>query len=261
MTTGWPIVVNGRSWNESDFTGETYAQNLPTFFQDIAQHYAQFYSATSSTSLTVGTGPQSLTVQTGKPFALGQPVRLVRTTDPTGIIMDGSITAFNNTTGAMVVEVGGTPTGSGTYTNWTVSVLGGVGPTGGTGLTGPAPTISTTSTTSLPIQLGTTGVFVVAATTDLTLGSLVLISYQVDPSKFMFGVLTAKSGTNFTVDVLAISSSGTFASWHVTLSGPMGATGTTGATGPAGSDGRVPGFDEDALETAIALASMAAFRL
>ena len=239
MTTGWPIVVNGRTWNESDFIGENYATSLPLFFQDVAQHYGQFYTATSSTSIPVGTGTRSLTVQTGKPFAIGQPVRIVRTADPVGVVMDGTITSFTSSTGAMTVLVAGTPTGSGSYSDWTISVLGGVGPTGATGAVGPAPTIATTSTATLPIQLGSTGAFAVAASTDLTLGSLVLISTQGDPSKFMFGTLTARSGATFTVNVLAISGAGTYSSWYLTLSGPQGIQGTqgvqglTGATGPA----------------------------
>ena len=239
MTTGWPIVVNGRTWNESDFIGENYATSLPLFFQDVAQHYGQFYTATSTTSISVGTGTRSLTVQTGKPFAIGQPVRIVRTADPVGVVMDGTLTAFTSSTGAMTVLVAGTPTGSGSYSDWTISVLGGIGPTGAKGAVGPAPTIATTSTATLPIQLGSTGAFAVAASTDLALGSLVLIANQTDPSKFMFGTLTARSGATFTVNVLAISESGTYSSWYLTLSGPQGIQGTqgvqglTGATGPA----------------------------
>jgi hypothetical protein len=44
----------------------------------------------------------------------------------------------------------------------------------------------------------------------------------------MFGTLTAKSGANLTVNVAVTSGTGTFASWHVALSGPQGIQGPTG---------------------------------
>jgi len=75
-------------------------------------------NATSTTSLTIGTGSKSLTLaQTGKSFAVGQFVELV---NATANWMLGNITAFNSGTGAMTVDVTHIG-GSGTFAAWTVT--------------------------------------------------------------------------------------------------------------------------------------------
>lgn len=78
------------------------------------------YSATSSTSLTVGTGSKSLTIDTGKGFAVGQPVLIASTASPTNY-MSGQVTAYNSGSGAMTVNVTAIG-GSGTVASWAVSV-------------------------------------------------------------------------------------------------------------------------------------------
>lgn len=77
-------------------------------------------SATSTTSLTIGTGSQSLTIQTGKSFVVGMAVVIAYTTSP-GNYMHGYITSYNSGTGALVVTVT-TTAGSGTQAAWTVSL-------------------------------------------------------------------------------------------------------------------------------------------
>jgi len=82
-------------------------------------------SATSTTSLAVGSGSKSLTLaQTSKNFAVGQPVRIARTSDAAATWMQGIITAFTSGTGAMTVEVVAPFEGTGTHTDWTVSLTG-----------------------------------------------------------------------------------------------------------------------------------------
>jgi len=89
-------------------------------------------SATSTTSLTIGAGSQSLTIQTGKLFALGQTVVIARTSDPV-VQMTGVIVSHNNVTGALSVMI---PTngfdGSGTFTDWTISLSAAKGEKGDT---------------------------------------------------------------------------------------------------------------------------------
>lgn len=81
-------------------------------------------SATSATSLLVGSGAKSPTLaQTGKTFAVGQPVRIARTSAPSTTWMQGIITAFNSGTGAMTVAVA-TFAGTGTHTDWTIALTG-----------------------------------------------------------------------------------------------------------------------------------------
>ena len=79
------------------------------------------YSATSTTSLLVGTGSKVLTIETGKSFQIGQSLRIASTASPTNY-MDGQVTAHNNVTGSLTVDVA-TIGGSGTLAAWTVSIL------------------------------------------------------------------------------------------------------------------------------------------
>jgi len=77
-------------------------------------------NATSTTSLAIGTGSKSLTVQTGKAFVVGQWVTITSTASPANW-MHGQITAYTSGTGALVVNVGMTG-GSGTIAAWTVAL-------------------------------------------------------------------------------------------------------------------------------------------
>jgi hypothetical protein len=77
-------------------------------------------SGTSTTSLLVGTGSKSFTIQAGRAFSPGQSVVLAYNVTPT-TQMTGTITSYNRTTGAVVMNVTGT-NGSGTYADWTLSL-------------------------------------------------------------------------------------------------------------------------------------------
>jgi len=78
-------------------------------------------SATSTSSLVVGTGSKSLTVQTGKAFVVGQPVMIADSANPSLNWMAGNITAYTSGTGALVVDVVWIR-GSGTIASWVVSL-------------------------------------------------------------------------------------------------------------------------------------------
>ena len=80
-------------------------------------------SGTSTTSLTVGAGAQTFTTQTGKAWSVAQPVVIARTSAPATTLMNGTITAYNAGSGAMTVQVV-RATGSGTFTDWTISLTG-----------------------------------------------------------------------------------------------------------------------------------------
>lgn len=77
-------------------------------------------SATSTTSLGIGTGAKSLTVQTGKAFVVGQWVTITSTATPANW-MHGQITAYTSGTGALTVSVAAVG-GSGTYAAWTIGL-------------------------------------------------------------------------------------------------------------------------------------------
>lgn len=77
-------------------------------------------SATSTTSLVIGTGTKALTVQTGKAFVVGQWVTMTNTATPANW-MHGQITAYTSGTGALTVNVTAVG-GSGTYAAWTIGL-------------------------------------------------------------------------------------------------------------------------------------------
>jgi hypothetical protein len=82
------------------------------------------YDSTSSvTNLTIGTGSKSLTVTTNKAYIAN--ASRVRIAYDTTNYMEGVVTAYNASTGAMTVTVDRI-IGSGTYSAWNVSIVGDV---------------------------------------------------------------------------------------------------------------------------------------
>lgn len=81
------------------------------------------YSATSTTSTTIGTGSKTFTTQSGKNFSVGQSVRVAYTTTPANY-MDGQVTSYSGT--SLVVNVTAVG-GAGTQAAWTISLNPGAG--------------------------------------------------------------------------------------------------------------------------------------
>lgn len=73
---------------------------------------------TSTTSLSVSTGSKGFTTQAGKVWIVGSYLYIVASTDITKV-MQGKITAYNSTTGALVVDVN-IASGSGTFSSWNI---------------------------------------------------------------------------------------------------------------------------------------------
>ncbi|MDE1830261.1 MAG: hypothetical protein KGI25_08060, partial [Thaumarchaeota archaeon] len=73
---------------------------------------------TSTTSMTVGTGSQSFTTQTGLDYYANMPIQIYETANSANY-MDGIVTSYNSSTGAMVVNVTSVG-GSGTYSAWSI---------------------------------------------------------------------------------------------------------------------------------------------
>jgi uncharacterized protein YqfB (UPF0267 family) len=65
------------------------------------------------------------------------------------------------------------------------------------------------------------------------------VTVATDASNYMFGNITAYSGTTLTVNVVFVLGSGTYSSWGVFLQGAPGAAGSNGATGAQGATGAV----------------------
>lgn len=99
-----------------------------------AQGYITGLSGTSTTSVTIGTGSKSFTATTGKLWVAGNFVTVSSNANSANY-MHGSVTSYNSTTGALVVnvlDIGG----AGTLTDWNINITGTQGPQGPTGPSG-----------------------------------------------------------------------------------------------------------------------------
>lgn len=79
-------------------------------------------NGTSTTSLALGTGAKTLTMQTGRSIVPGMQVIVAYTTTPTSL-MRGTVTAYNSGTGQLDVAVDYAST-TGTFAAWTISLSG-----------------------------------------------------------------------------------------------------------------------------------------
>lgn len=79
-------------------------------------------SASSTTSLVVGSGDKTLTIQTGKFFSMGQWIVISNIAD-SSIQMTGNVLGYTSSTGNLVVRVlPGNYSGSGTFADWVVAL-------------------------------------------------------------------------------------------------------------------------------------------
>jgi hypothetical protein len=205
----------------------------------------------SFTSLTVGTGSKTFTVNTNATdtaFIVGNRVRLVNSSVN---YMDGVITAYSGT--SMTVLVDGTA-GSGTYTAWFVTLTGSVGGVtsfsgNSTGLTPSTPTAGAISLagTLVAVNGGTgqasyaVGDLLYASTTtalsklaDVATGNaLISGGVGVAPAYGKIGLTTHVSGT------LPVANGGTNGTATPTAGGAAYGTGTAYAFTTAGTAGQV----------------------
>lgn len=100
------------------YSAKYYMEQAQTFSNSAIN--APGTSATSTTSVTIGTGSKTFTIQTGKAFSVGQFVIVSDQTTPANYMV-GQVTAHNSSTGSLVISVSSTG-GSGTLANWIVSL-------------------------------------------------------------------------------------------------------------------------------------------
>lgn len=144
MTT-WTITLDGITFTQDDFNKHGYAAIWGTFFNALKNHIQNFLTGTSTTSVAVGTGSKGWTIETGRSFQPGHPVRISRTSDPENTWMSGVVTSYNTGTGALIVAVDDS-SGSGTHTDWSVLIGGASGAAGGSPTVNASITASTTQT-------------------------------------------------------------------------------------------------------------------
>jgi len=85
-------------------------------------------TGTSTTSVAVGTGSKSFTASISRTWVVGGWLIAFRTSAVANYML-GRVTAYNSGTGALTLDVTGTG-GSGTYTDWTITVAGPQGAAG-----------------------------------------------------------------------------------------------------------------------------------
>lgn len=91
---------------------------------------------TSTDSLSLTTGSKTFTTQTYLQYTVGTQVTITNSADLSKY-MSGQVTAYNNTTGSITVNVLSV-IGTGTFSTWSISLSGAAGATGATGATGAA---------------------------------------------------------------------------------------------------------------------------
>jgi hypothetical protein len=102
---------------------DTFIAALPNMVDEINVVAEAFNlnstNSTSTTSLAVGEGTKSLTVDASKSYLPGMSVKIARTSDPS-IWMQGPVDTYNSGTGALQID-SEIFQGTGTYTDWTVT--------------------------------------------------------------------------------------------------------------------------------------------
>lgn len=102
----------------ADIATDKIAASLVTALQTAD---GAMYAATSTTSNTIGTGTKSFTTQTNKGYVTGQTLKIIQTGTP-GNFMQGTVTSYNSTTGALVMNITSVG-GSGTIATWSIDPL------------------------------------------------------------------------------------------------------------------------------------------
>ena len=123
-------TIGGTIFTDASFQGNAYADEatgFPKALEKIVEHVANAYHGASTDALTVGTGAKVLTIANGSgqipAFALGMPVRIARTSDPSGVWMQGEINAWDGATGAATINIDATK-GSGSFSDWSIAIGG-----------------------------------------------------------------------------------------------------------------------------------------
>lgn len=147
------LVDTGDAFVTKADAANLWMEGLPTEINALSSALAATYTAdnflaTSSTSLAITVASKAFTIETGRIFQLGQFVVAASAANPSVNYMVGQVTAHNSTTGSLTVDVifvGG----SGTKTDWLISIIGPRGAAGTNGVDAPQwATIASQNTTS-----------------------------------------------------------------------------------------------------------------
>lgn len=174
------------------------------------------YSTYSTSSVTIGAGAKSFTVEAGKMYSPGTPVMIASASAPSAKWMFGQVSTYNFATGALVVDSQRT-NGSGTYTDWIISLSGPQGQGGDV-----LPNLSGNDGKVLGVvsgaaawvddgweQIGTVSPSGASSTTFTSIGSTyedLLCTFNFTQTSGGLGLLLSPDGTTFSSSVLFGSS-------------------------------------------------------
>ena len=121
--TPLPAAPSRQSPSDFSVKADAFIAALPTFITEANAQAAALElnstTANSTTSLAIGTGAKSLTVDVSKSYQPGMSVKIARTADPVNW-MHGDVVSYNAGTGALVASVTAIQ-GTGTFTDWTIT--------------------------------------------------------------------------------------------------------------------------------------------
>jgi len=141
-------------------------------------------NGTSATSVLIGTGSKTFTASTGKSWQLGMTLRIARTSAPTNF-MTGEVTAYNTGTGSLTVNVVSI-SGSGTFSDWTISQA-------GVSLQAPVLDLTSYSGADVALGVGQTAFYDFSAVSTLLL-RVASATDQIYKLKLLFNVVTGQVG-------------------------------------------------------------------
>jgi hypothetical protein len=168
------------------------------------------FAAASTTSLAIGTGSKAFTVAAGLAYVAGQRVRASSAAD-LGNHMEGVIASYAGTTLTVTVD---RTSGSGTFADWSIGLIGAVGATGRGYMA--------TSATSRTIGDGLMS-FTTQENLAYTEGARVRFSSAANPNThYMEGLVDSYSGTALAVIFDYYKGSGARADWLINLAGDKG---------------------------------------
>jgi hypothetical protein len=198
---------------------------MNAFGAAVIEAAADYLRATSTSSVAIGTGAKSFTIQTGKAFVVGQFVLVANTADPTKY-MAGQVTAHNSTTGALTINVPtGYTGGSGTLAAWTIGLTGARGVDGTNGTNGTNGADGATGATGATGPAGGALLTLISSSTPTGVGT---VTFSSIPSAYehvflAFDGLSHNNGAAQTLRI-EVSTDGTTWSTPFTVGGSAGAT-------------------------------------
>jgi hypothetical protein len=183
-------------------------------------------TATSTDSITIGTGDRTFNIQGGKAFAAGMYIQAIETSNNANWIF-GQVVSY---TGTVLVLNGTLTSGTGTFTDWTLQLTG--GPQGAQGIQGiqgiqgvTGASYAATSTTSLANANTGSKAFTTQAGLAYLSGARARAT-SAGTGHWMEGVVSSYSGTTLTITMdNSDGDTGTYADWNINLNGQPGQNG------------------------------------